>query len=110
MSTERRGRPKEKPPQEVLRKFTREYEDADGVKRIWKYDLDKWDRGPLEVEIVYPKDWKSPMDLRKIAKKEAKKMAKKLDGKVAKSKMKYLNPVNGKMISYGRAKQLGIIK
>lgn len=109
MIEERRGRPKEKPPQEVLRKFTREYVDIDGVKSIWKYDLDKWDRGPLEVDIFYPKDWKSPIDLKKIATKQAKKMAKKLNGKIAKSKMRYLNPSSGKMISYSRAKTLGII-
>jgi hypothetical protein len=109
MNTERRGRPKEQLPQEALRVFTREYKDEDGVKNIWKYDLDKWDHGPVEVEIIYPKDWKSSLDLKKIADKQAKKMAKKLDGKVAKSKMKYLNPSNGKMVSYSRAKTLGII-
>ena len=106
MSIERRGRPKEQPPQEVLRKYSREFTDAEGVKTIWKYDLDRFANGPVEVDIVYPKDWISYEDRAK----KAKKLAKQLNGKVPKSKMKYLNSDTGKMVSYGRAKQLGIIK
>jgi len=106
MSIERRGRPKEQPPQEVLRKYSREFIDDEGIKTVWKYDLDKFANGPVEVDIIYPKDWISYEDRAK----KAKKLAKQLNGKVPKSKMKYLNSDTGKMVSYGRAKQLGIIK
>lgn len=106
MSIERRGRPKEQPPQEVLRKYSREFTDDEGIKTIWKYDLDRFANGPVEVDIIYPKDW-IPYEDRA---KKAKKLAKQLNGKVPKSKMKYLNPTTGKMVNYGRAKHLGIIK
>ena len=45
---ENRGRPSEKPV-EVIRQFTREYDDS-----IWHYDLDKTDKGPYLVEIIDP--------------------------------------------------------
>lgn len=102
---ERRGRPKLE-IQETPRKYNREFIDDEGVKSIWKYDLDKFSNGPIEVELIYPKDWEPYED--RI--KKAKKLAKQLNGKLPKSKMKYLNPVNGKMVTYSRAKQLGIIK
>lgn len=46
-----RGRPK----LEVVdspRKFTRVYEHEDSTI-IWKFDLDKFDKGPIEVEIKH---------------------------------------------------------
>jgi len=45
---ENRGRPSEKPV-EIIRQFTREYDDS-----IWHYDLDKTDKGPYLVEITDP--------------------------------------------------------
>lgn len=47
-----RGRPKTIESVESPRKFTRVYEDDDAVE-TWKYDLDKFDRGPIEVDIKY---------------------------------------------------------
>lgn len=35
-----------------MRKFTRSYEDEDTTE-IWTYDLDKFDKGPISVEIKY---------------------------------------------------------
>jgi hypothetical protein len=46
--TENRGRPSEKPV-EIIRQFTREYDDS-----IWHYDLDKTDKGPYLVEFTDP--------------------------------------------------------
>ena len=47
-----RGRPativQETPP----RKFTRVYEDEDTIE-TWTYNLDKFTRGPVEVDIKY---------------------------------------------------------
>ena len=46
--TENRGRPSEKPV-EIIRQFTREYDDS-----IWHFDLDKTDKGPYLVEMTDP--------------------------------------------------------
>ena len=76
------------------RKFTRSFTDQEGVISIWKYDLDKFNRGPIEVEQVYPKDYMSPIDKNK---------------KLPKSQQKFLNPENGRMVGYYRAKTLGLV-
>jgi hypothetical protein len=49
---ERRGRPKEiiQQPQET--KFSRVYEDEYTIE-TWKFDLNKFSRGPIEVDIKY---------------------------------------------------------
>ena len=49
---ERRGRPKETQVADQPRKFARVYED-DNTVETWKYDLDKFDKGPIEVDIKY---------------------------------------------------------
>ena len=49
---ERRGRPKEIQIVDQPRKFTRVYEDDLAIE-TWKFDLDKFDRGPIEVDIKY---------------------------------------------------------
>jgi hypothetical protein len=35
-----------------MTKFTRVYEDEDTIE-TWTYDLDKFDKGPISVEIKY---------------------------------------------------------
>ncbi len=47
-----RGRPKEIQIDDQPRKFTRIYEDDDSIE-TWKFDLDKFNRGPIEVDIKY---------------------------------------------------------
>ena len=81
------------------RKFQHEFKDSDGTVSIWKYDLDKFVRGPIEVEIVYPKDFLTPEQQLSKANK-----------KLPKSQQQFLNPANGKMIGYYRAKTLGLVK
>ena len=49
---ERRGRPKETQLVDQPRKFTRVYEDENAIE-TWKYDLNKFDKGPIEVDIKY---------------------------------------------------------
>ena len=49
---ERRGRPKTIVHTDHPRKFTRTYEDEFTVE-TWKFDLDKFDKGPIEVDIKY---------------------------------------------------------
>lgn len=47
-----RGRPKEIQIEDQPRKFSRVYEDDDSIE-TWKFDLDKSNRGPIEVDIKY---------------------------------------------------------
>ena len=49
---ERRGRIKEQTEEDKPRKFTRVYEDEDTIE-TWTYNLDKFERGPIDVEIKY---------------------------------------------------------
>jgi hypothetical protein len=47
-----RGRPKETVIEDKPLKFERRYEDEDSVE-VWKFDLKKFDKGPIEVNITY---------------------------------------------------------
>lgn len=49
---ERRGRPKEIIHEPLPSKFTRVYEDEYTIE-TWKFDLKKFDKGPIEVDIKY---------------------------------------------------------
>jgi hypothetical protein len=49
---ERRGRPKEIIHEPPPSKFTRVYEDEYAIE-TWKFDLNKFSRGPIEVDIKY---------------------------------------------------------
>ena len=57
-----KGRPKEMQSEDMPRKFLRIYEDDDTIE-TWKYDLNKFERGPIEVDIKWkngldkPKNW-----------------------------------------------------
>jgi len=58
----------------------------------WYYDLDIRKSGPVSVEC-----------------EPSQSMAKVLEDKMPKSQKKYLNPINGKMVSYCRARQLNLV-
>lgn len=81
-----------------MNNFQREYKNLDGTIDIWKYDISKNPTGPYEVEVIYPKSFKSPSEL-----------LDKENDKLPLTKRKYINPVNGKLVSYQRAKMLNII-
>ena len=49
---ERRGRPKEIQIVDQPRKFNRVYEDELTIE-TWKFDLNMFDKGPIEVDIKY---------------------------------------------------------
>ena len=49
---ERRGRPKEPEHVPAPRKFIRTYEDEDTIE-TWTFNLDKFDKGPISVDIKY---------------------------------------------------------
>ena len=80
---EKRGRPKEATIEELPRKFTRVYEDEDMVE-IWTYDLNKFDKGPINVDIKYKPGAEKRMKERAKEVKQIKKTArqmKKITGK-----------------------------
>jgi hypothetical protein len=70
---ERRGRPtvaiQEIPP----RKFTRVYEDEE-TTTTWTFDLDKFDKGPISVDIKYKVGADKAIKLRAKEAKQAKKI------------------------------------
>ena len=74
-----RGRPKNIEPVEQPRKFVRVYEDENTVE-TWKYDLNKFINGPIEVDIKYKngvdKKWVRNQNEQKRVKKEMKRIAK----------------------------------
>jgi hypothetical protein len=96
-----RGRPKniENLPNNIIpkRQFTREYKNSDGGFDIWTYNLDKFTNGPISVETIYAKNntisTPSPIN----------------DSKLSLSQRKWINPSNGKEVSYQRARVLGLI-
>ena len=85
-----KGRPKEMQLEDMPRKFLRIYEDDDTTE-TWKYDLDKFERGPIEVDIKWkngldkPKNWNK---MQKEAKNERRtdRQMKKINSKPANTK------------------------
>ena len=90
----KKGRPVEKVTEAPPRKFTREFNYPDGVSQKWHYNLDKNPNGPISVELFYPEGY----------------FVEDRNENLPKTKRKYLNPANGKMVAYTRAKELGLIK
>lgn len=93
---ERRGRPKEIEPEDRPSKFEKIFTEKSGIIHVWKYDLKKSNKGPIEVEIKYPKDYKDEVLEN--------------DESLPLTKRQWINPQNGKLVGYGRAVQLGIFK
>ena len=83
----------------TLRQYQREFINDDGTTEIWKYDLDKFNKGPIETTTIYPKSYKSPLEVIKEENKG-----------IPLTKQQWLNPANGKMVGYTRAKALNLIK
>ena len=95
----KRGRRKE----EVIerpRKWVDIYDEVDGTKTKWTYNLDISDRGPISVEVIYPKGHENEV--------EDKEEIYPID--VPKTKRKYYNPASEKYVGYTRARALGLIK
>jgi hypothetical protein len=96
-----RGRPKELHEEDIPRQYIQTFIDDEGIKYTWKYDLDKFEYGPIEVDVVYPSGYKPIFE-----KQEEQKT---INSKIPLKYQTFLNPKNGKQVSYQRAKQLGII-
>ena len=74
------------------------YTNSDGTIDIWKYDPSKSTSGAYEVEVTYPKGYKHQDEI--IVKEQS---------NIPLTKRQFLNPQNGKMVGYTRAKNLGLI-
>ncbi len=72
-----RGRPKETPIEPKPTKFTRTYEDEDTIT-IWKFDLNKFECGPIEVNIQYKAGAEKRIKERAKEAKQAKKTARQM--------------------------------
>jgi hypothetical protein len=74
---ERRGRPKEIIHEPAPRKFIRVYED-ELTTETWKFDLNKFANGPIEVDIKYKAGAEKAIKLRAKEAKQQKKIAKQM--------------------------------
>jgi hypothetical protein len=87
-----KGRPKEMQLEDMPRKFLRIYEDDDTVE-TWKFDLNKFERGPIEVDIKWkngldkPKNWNKMQREAKNERRSDRQM-KKINEKAANNKGK----------------------
>jgi hypothetical protein len=101
-----RGRPKihfenDAPPP---RQFERIFVNDDGTIDVWKYDLDIWENGPIETVVIG--ETKAIISDKKGNKQHE---IDETDESIPRSKRKYLNPANGKLVGYTRAYNLGLI-
>lgn len=70
---ERRGRPKEIIQEPPPTKFSRVYEDEYTIE-TWKFDLKKFDKGPIEVDIKYKAGAEKALKLKAKEVKQQKKI------------------------------------
>jgi hypothetical protein len=98
----KRGRPKEIVSEEPPRRFERTYNDIDGSVITWKYDLDKFENGPIEVTSHFPAGYRPMFEI--LEEQNV------INSKIPLKYQTFMNPKNGKYVAYGRAKQLGLIK
>jgi hypothetical protein len=82
----------------TLRKFNVEFVDNDGIKSIWKYDLDITTSGPISTEQIFPKNIEIPVEEEVIANES-----------LPMSKRKYWSEATQKWVGYTRAYALGLI-
>ena len=71
--------------------ITKTFKSTDGIISTWYYEEDKLNLGPFKVSIQYPNNYTSDFEDTKTKNK-----------KLPKTKQKYFNPANGKMIGYTR--------
>jgi hypothetical protein len=74
---ERRGRPATIIQEEAPRKFTRVYEDEYTIE-TWSFDLNKFDKGPIQVDIKYKAGAEKAIKLKAKQAKQEKKTARQM--------------------------------
>lgn len=86
-------------------KFERRYPNGNGTSDVWKYDYSITKNGPVSVEVnVSDNSFK-----KRIVDDEPKIEEETSNDSLPKTKRMYLNPANGKMVGYARAKFLNLI-
>ena len=74
---ERRGRPTSIIQETPSRKFNRVYEDDETIE-TWTFDLDKFDKGPISVDIKYKVGADKAIKARAKEAKQIKKVARQM--------------------------------
>jgi hypothetical protein len=74
---ERRGRPTAIVQDLTVRKFSRVYEDEETIE-TWTFDLDKFDKGPVSVDIKYKVGADKAIKVRAKETKQIKKTARQM--------------------------------
>jgi hypothetical protein len=72
-----RGRPKEQVLEDQPRKFIRVYEDEYTIE-TWSFNLDKFDKGPIQVDIKYKAGAEKAIRLNAKQAKQEKKTARQI--------------------------------
>ena len=99
-----RGRPTVDKDQQQVDQFkaniyNRDFKNADGTTDRWHYNLNKWPNGPYKTEMdIYNKE-PMPENKQVVVNQED----------LPKTKRQYINPNNGKLVGYTRARMLGLI-
>ena len=91
----KKGRPAESKHEDQPVKFSRVFKYDDGIVITEHWNLNKSTKGPMAVDITYPKDYKDFDETQ---------------DNLPKTKRMYVNPKNGKLVKFFRAKQLGLVK
>jgi hypothetical protein len=79
--------------------YTRDFKNDDGTTDRWFYNLNKYPNGTYKTEFdIYNKE-PMPENIKVITAQKG----------LPKTKRKYLNPKNNKLVGYTRAKELGLI-
>jgi len=79
------------------KKFSVEFVDADGIKSVWKYDLDVTTSGPISAEQMLPKNMEIPI------------VEETPNESLPASKKKYWSEATQKWVGYTRGLALGLI-
>ena len=79
------------------KKFSVEFVDADGIKSVWKYDLDVTTSGPISTEQIFPKNMEIPV------------IEETPNESLPASKRKYWSETTQKWVGYTRAYSLGLL-
>ena len=80
-----------------MKKFSVEFVDADGIKSVWKYDLDVTTSGPISAEQMLPKNMEITVEEETP------------NESLPASKRKYWSEATQKWVGYTRAYSLGLL-
>jgi hypothetical protein len=79
--------------------FTKDFKNADGTVDRWYFDLNRYPRGAYKTEMDIFNKEPMPENKKVVVNQED----------LPKTKRQYINPNNGKLVGYTRARMLGLI-